>query len=225
MIKKIFTIIIILFGFFVIFKMYNFYTRFVQENQILKKVISRLEADSRIAEVLVTEVKYDEDTGKNFTTIKFLEYGADNEPLKPRYFTFSGNIIQFQTLVIRFKDFYVRKQDDLRGKSAYLFWKVFMLDGPDTQEYIITHTNTVPTGYMVADEASEFERRLWRKFWTYALDPQEASKMGIKNAQIEAPGTAFVPGTFYTIKIEHDGGIRIDAYPLPKILRGEMIPN
>jgi hypothetical protein len=35
--------------------------------------------------------------------------------------------------------------------------------------------------------------------------------MGIKNAQIEAPGTKFVPGLIYTIKIEHDGGLRIDA--------------
>ncbi len=32
----------------------------------------------------------------------------------------------------------------------------------------------------------------------------------IKNAQIEAPGTMFVPGNLYTIKIEHDGGLRIE---------------
>ena len=41
--------------------------------------------------------------------------------------------------------------------------------------------------------------------------------------QIEAPGTMFVPGTLYTLKIEHDGGIRIDATPLSPILRGERI--
>ena len=57
----------------------------------------------------------------------------------------------------------------------------------------------------------------------FALDRAAAKKMGIKNAQIEAPGTVFIPGTLYTIKIEHDGGLRIDAQPLPEILKGETI--
>jgi hypothetical protein len=35
----------------------------------------------------------------------------------------------------------------------------------------------------------------------------------------------FVPGTLYTIKIEHDGGMRIDTQSLPVILRGERIPE
>jgi hypothetical protein len=48
--------------------------------------------------------------------------------------------------------------------------------------------------------------------------------VGIKNAQIEAPGTVFIPGMLYTIKIEHDGGMRIDAAKLPEVLRGEKIP-
>jgi hypothetical protein len=29
----------------------------------------------------------------------------------------------------------------------------------------------------------------------------------------------------YTIKIENDGGMRIDASPLPQILKGERIPR
>jgi hypothetical protein len=44
----------------------------------------------------------------------------------------------------------------------------------------------------------------------------------VKNAQIEAPGSIFVPGTIYTIKIEYDGGLRIDAKPIPEILKGEL---
>ena len=204
--------------------MYQWYVRNLQENQILREVVKRLEADSRIAEVLVTDVHYDEALRKNFTTIKFLEYDSAQQPLAPRYFTFNGNIIQFQTLVIRFDDLYVRKKDVLRGRSAYLFWKVFMLDGPNTEEYVITRVNSVPEGYSVSGGSSAFEQELWEKFWAYALEPEKAKTMGIKNAQIEAPGTAFVPGTLYAIKIEHDGGIRIDAQPLPVILRGEKIP-
>jgi hypothetical protein len=198
--------------------------KYLGENKVLKQVIARLEADSRIAEVLVTNVHFDERTGKEWTTIKFLEYSTDGAVLPSKYFTFSGNIIQFQSLVIRFDDSYIIRNDPLRGKSAYLFWKVFMLDSANTQEFEITKAELVPDGYKIGSVNHPFEEKLWQKFWKYALDPAQARKMGIKNAQIEAPGTMFIPGTLYTIKIEHDGGMRIDTRSLPAILRGERIP-
>jgi len=99
-----------------------------------------------------------------------------------------------------------------------------MLDGAKTQEYDITKINEVPQGYKLEDEENPVEAKFWSRFWEYALDPQRAKLRGIKSAQIEAPGTMFIPGNLYTIKIEHDGGLRIDAVPLSKILRGEKIP-
>jgi hypothetical protein len=197
--------------------------RTARENRILKQVIKRLEADSRIAEVLVTDVAFDERTSRGSTTIKFLEYDSEGQPMEPRYFTFRGNIIQFQSLVIRFDDAFVAKNDPLRGKSIYLFWKVFMLDGPRTQEFEIGKVDQVPQGYQCEKGRHPFEEALWRRFWAYALNADIAKKGGVKNAQIEAPGTLFVPGTLYTIKIEHDGGMRIDAKALPAILKGERI--
>ena len=204
---------------------YQFVFRYINENKVLKEVILRLEADSRIAEVLVTGVSYDETTGKKFTRIKLLEYDTKDRPMEPKYFTFPGNVIQFQSLVIRFDDLYIRNRDLLKGRSAYIFWKVFMLEGENTVEYEITKLNEIPQGYKIDNISSAFEERLWRRFWDYALDQKEAKKMGIKNAQIEAPGTMFIPGTLYTIKIEHDGGMRIDVEPLPEILKGEQIPK
>ena len=205
--------------------LYQFIIGYINENKILKQVISRLEAESRIAEVLVTEVRQDQETLKTLTTIKFLEYDSKERPLEPKYFTFKGNIIQFQSLVIRFNDIYIRNNDSLRNRSAYIFWKVFMLDGANTEEFEITKLNQIPQGYKLDGINSSFERKLWSNFWTYALDPKESKKIGIKNAQIEAPGTMFIPGTLYTLKIEHDGGIKIDSQPIPEILKGEHIPK
>jgi hypothetical protein len=216
-------ILIIALCILIAFGIYKLSLKYLHENAILKQVISRLEADSRIAEILVTGVNYDENAKKTYTTIKFLEYDAKGRALEPRYFTFSGNIIQFQSLVIRFDDMYIRGQDRLRGKSAYLFWKVFMLDGKNTQEYVISKASEIPRGYKLDDQRDPFEERLWREFWGYALDPQSAKTAGIKNAQIEAPGTMFIPGIIYTVKIEHDGGLRIDSSPLSPILQGEKI--
>jgi len=202
---------------------FNYYTKRNNENKILKEVVSRLEADSRVAEVLVTGINYDETTKKVNTTIKFLEFDTNGKPLSPRYFTFSGNIIQIQSLVVRFDDLLIRKGDKLKGKSAYLFWKIFMLNGEKTQEYEITKLDSIPEGYKIGNIDNPFEEKLWGAFWKYALDSKEAENTGIKNAQIEAPGTMFIPGVLYSVKIEHDGGMRIDSSPLPDILKGEYI--
>jgi hypothetical protein len=193
------------------------------ENRLLKKVIERLTADSRVAEVIVSDVKHDLKNKKTYTTIKFLEYDTKLNPLEPKYFTFSGNIIQFQSMVIRFDDFYVKRGHPLKGKSAYLFMKAFMLTDKGAETFEITKTNEIPSGYEVADVKNSFEEKLWKKFWEYALDPEKAGKVGIKNAQIEAPGTKFIPGMIYTIKIEHDGGLRIDAKRVNPILKNEKI--
>lgn len=204
---------------------YNSANSYFSQNKILKEIIVRLEKSSRVAEVLVTGVNYDEKTNQTLTTIKFLEYDVDDKPLEPKYFTFSGNIIQFQSLVIRFDDIHIRNKDKLRGKSAFLFWKVFLLDGKNTQEYIITKTNAIPQGYKLNKGDNPFEQKIWEEFWVYALNPKAGSISGIKNAQIEAPGAMFMPGQLYTISIEHDGGLRIDATRIPSILRGEKIPQ
>ncbi|RKY31322.1 MAG: hypothetical protein DRP74_05125 [Candidatus Omnitrophota bacterium] len=197
--------------------------KFYQEKRLLEKIIERLLADSRTAEAMVSSVKQDPESEKTLTTIKFLEYDTKLKPLPVKYFTFSGNILQFQSLVIRFDDFYIKKSHPLKGKSAYIFMKVFALSDKGAEVFEINKVNEIPSGYRVNEARNNFEKKLWEKFWDYALNPKEAKRVGIKNAQIEAPGTKFIPGILYTIKIEHDGGMRIDAKKLPEILRGERI--
>jgi hypothetical protein len=197
--------------------------RWFEENRVLRQVIERLTADSRVAEVLVTKSEFDETTRKINTTIKFLEYDSKGKPLPPKYFTFQGNLIQFQSLVIRFEDKFVKIADRLRGKSVYLFMKAFVLDGPETQVFEITPVQEIPGGYKIPGRDSEFETKLWSEFWKCVFDPKTRELEGVKSAQIEAPGSMFLPGTIYTLKIEHDGGLRIDTQPVPEILKGESV--
>ena len=193
--------------------------KFISEYLMMRNIVRNLKAESRIAEALVVESKLDEFTRKYTTTIKFLEYDVKGKPMKAKYFTFKGNLIQFQTLVVRFDDKYVEQGHRLKGKSIYLFLKAFYLDGARTQEFEITPMKEIPEGYRVGDPPNYFEKQVWSKFWQYVLDPQMRQRTGIKNAQIEAPGSVFVPGTIYTLMIEHDGGIRIDTRPIPEILK------
>jgi len=195
----------------------------LNRERVYQQMLDRLQAESRAAEVLVTAVSYDENTKKNMTTIKFVEQDATGQDMAPQYFTFSGNLIQFQSLVVRFEDKFVAVGDRFRGKSVYLFWKVFMLDGNQTQEFPITKVDEIPGGYKVPGRTTGFENRFWHDFWQYAFDEAKAQNAGIKSVQIEAPGSIFIPGYLYTIHIEHDGGLRIDAKPVDPILRGEKI--
>lgn len=205
------------------FQAYRFYGHWVLEKKILKEIIARLEGESRIAEAIVTDVAKDPESSGEITTLKFLEYDGQGQALTPKIFRFHGNLIQFQSLVVRFADQYIRYGDRLKGKSAYVFWKAFVLDGPNTEEFDINRFEEIPEGYKIGDAPTAFEKEFWQNFWRLALDPKYARKQGVKNAQIEAPGTRFIPGMVYTLKIEHDGGIRIDASPIPEILKGEVI--
>jgi len=61
----------------------HYYRMAARENAVLKKMVSRLEADTRVAEVLVTGVNFVEKEQKTYTTIKFLEYDADGNSMPP----------------------------------------------------------------------------------------------------------------------------------------------
>ena len=197
----------------------------LNRDHVYQQMLDRLQAESRAAQVLVTSVNYDEATHRNMTTVKFVEYDSTGHPLPPQYFTFSGNLIQFQSLVVRFENKFVAAGDFFKGRSVYLFWKAFMLDGSRTQEFPITQVNEIPGGYKIPGKASGFENRFWKDFWRYAFDEVKAKNAGVKSVQIEAPGAVFIPGYLYTIHIEHDGGLRIEAKPVEPILRGEKILN
>ena len=226
----------ILFILAVLFFIYGF--KFVTEFLTFRKIIQNLKAESRLAEALVVESSLDEYSRKYTTTIKFLEYDVHGKPLKPKYFTFKGNLVQFQTLVVRFDDKYIEQGHRMKGKSIALFLKAFVLDGADTQECVITPVTeipapggkkavspetAVPEGYKVGNPPNYFEREIWAKFWRYALDPEKRRSIGIKNAQVEAPGQVFVPGTIYTLTLENDGGVRIDTRPIPDILKEDKV--
>lgn len=194
---------------------YKFFTEYLT----FKNIVKNLKAETRVAEALVMESSIDELSRQYTTVIKFLEYDVNGKPLKAKYFTFKGNLIQFQTLVVRFDDRYIEEGHRMKGKSIHLFLKAFVLDGKNTQEFEITPVGVVPDGYKTTDSPSRFEQDIWKKFWKYALDPKSRERVGIKNAQVEAPGQVFVPGTIYTLILENDGGLRIDTRPIPEILK------
>ncbi len=202
------------------------YYQMEREAEILQGIIERLTAEARVADVWVEEITKDEAGGAEYLKLKILQYDVDGKPLQPVYCTFSlNNVIHFEALVIRLNDEVVKGGE---GKSIHLFRRAFALDdnGNTYEACVLNKPDEVPDGYRLAGgdpRAREIERRHWRSFWKYALDEERRQAAGVKNAQIEAPATRFVPDKIYQLRLEADGGLYIKASPVPEILKGEHV--
>ncbi len=195
-----------------------------REVEVLKQIVSRLTAEERVAEVAVQDITEDPEGRMRKIHLKIVEIACGSQPLEPVYCDFSVNdVIHFEALVIRLNDDLIM---DGEGKSIHLFRRAFALDddGNTYESCVINRPREVPGGYKLDTtdpEALEVERRYWSKFWDYALDEKQRKRAGVKTAQIEAPATRFVKDKYYRIYLEHDGGLRIEAKPVPEVLKGE----
>lgn len=202
------------------------YYQGLREMDVLRAMIGKLTAEDRVAEVWVKEYQKDDSGRPVKITLKILEQDGDGKPLPPVLCTFSLNdIIHFEALVIRLNDEIVMHGE---GKSIYLFRRAYALQeqGNIYESCDINPPMEVPKGYALGSshrDVSEVEQKYWRSFWSYALDPTLRAEAGVKNAQIEAPATRFVEDVIYRIVLEHNGGLRIEANPIPEILKGEKV--
>ncbi len=198
-----------------------------REVEVLKTMIGRLTAEDRVADVWVEDYQRAQDGSPRKIRLKILRYGPGKKPLDPVHCDFSVNdVIHFEALVIRLNDELIMEGE---GKSIHFFTRAFALDdhGNTYESCDINRPMEVPGGYRISAAAGGYtgriESRLWKSFWEYALDESRRRKDGVKNAQIEAPATRFVPDKIYRLILEHDGGLRIQARPVPEILKGENV--
>jgi hypothetical protein len=195
-----------------------------QEVEVLKQIVSRLTAEERVAEVAVQDITEDAEGRMQKIRLKIVEIASGNQTLQPVYCDFSLNdVVHFEALVIRLNDELIM---DGEGKSIHLFRRAFALDddGKTYESCVINRPREIPGGYKLDSndpKVLEVERLYWSKFWDYALDEKQRKRAGVKTAQIEAPATRFVKDKYYRIYLEHDGGLRIEAKPVPEVLKGE----
>lgn len=178
----------------------------------LQEVIDRLQSERRIAEVVVLK----QDEARTKTTFRFREVRPDGTPIHERDLTIDGDVAYFDALVIKFDHRYVERGDLLRGRSLYLFQRIFGEHQEPAQGFRIDEE--VPAPYRLRPIPSEFERELWSEFWTYALEPERARAKGIRVVQGEAVRTKLRPDRIYRLTIEAAGGINIAVEKLPGAL-------
>jgi hypothetical protein len=178
-----------------------------------RKVSLMLRTHSRKADILVTEVSFDENEKKLRTAVRFTEYNAVGKPMESRVFYFNGNVVQVQSLMIKLNNLDMENADYFRNKNAYLFWKAFLPNGRETKQIELTNINTVPEAYKTKTLSETDEEKIWKALWDYALDSKNANNIVVKNVKIDAPGVVFIPGTVYTVKIRQDGSLKVETFP------------
>jgi hypothetical protein len=176
----------------------------------LQEVIKRLNAEKRVAQLVVKE-RVTEDDGRVRTSFDFLEWDREGKPLPPVSGTAFGSETYVEGLVIKFENEYVEKGDALKGSTIVLFRRIFgSAQAPDLGCPIDSGAEGgVPNIYRVSGKPSPFEADLWKRFWYYAEHPEEAEKLGVRVAQIEAVGGRLVPGAVYNVSVEAKGGMNL----------------
>lgn len=183
--------------------------------KVPRTVASKLRVHTRKADILITGVNYDEKLKKTKSTIKFIEYGTSGKALEPVHFDFDGNVIQIQSLVMKFENPNFKDSESFRGRSAYIFWKIYLPEGKLTKKIELTKINSVPLAYKLGIEENPDEEAIWKNLWEHVLSPEKPDNIIIKNLQIKAPDKIFIPGTIYEVTLKNDGNMKLNASFLP----------
>ena len=189
-----------------------------QKAEQLTQVVRRLQAERRVADIIVTD--QEADAGVLKTTLLFVEYGRDGTALPARRFTVEGNVAHIDALVVKFDRDFIQKDDPLRGHSVALFTRLYGESQPPDKAFPIDTPDQVPDLYRGADPyVPEFERGLWADFWKLANDESYRQARGVRVAQGEGVWVPFKPDKLYTLTLEADGGLNITSAPLKGIYR------
>jgi hypothetical protein len=178
----------------------------------LETRLTLLKVDHRVARIEVTGQAPDpEDPERVLTTVRFIEYDRDGEPLGPgQEITLAGKKLYLETLVIKFEDDYVEAGEFLRGTSLCLFRRMFSEEVAPRDGEEIDDTGSHPYAYNGGDgEDERFHAELWERFWDYANSPEAAAAKGVRAIHGEAPFVEARPGRSYRVELRASAGLSI----------------
>lgn len=192
--------------------------RLEAEKKQLEEIVSRLTGERRVAEMLVVDQQVVD--GVKVSTLVFVEYGRDGQPLPPRTVVVHGETAHVDAMVIKFDDELVKQGDPLRGVSIALFTRIYGDATPPEQAMPIDPPGEIPAIYRGADpRVTEFEMQLWRDFWTLAYDESARKARGVRALVGQGIWEPVRPEVVYTLTLENDGGLSIRREPVRAVFR------
>jgi hypothetical protein len=189
------------------------------EKRQLEQVVTRLSTEKRVADILVSRQEKDA-TGKLQTTLLFVEYDKQGNPLPGKSFTIEGNTAHIDAMVVKFDRGLVAQDDPIRGHSIALFTKIYGENQTPAQAMMIDTPGKIPDIYRGTDpRISEFEMSLWTDFWKLYEDESYRKSKGVRALGGHGVWGPFQSDRLYSITIESDGGLNMTSEPLKGIYR------
>jgi hypothetical protein len=142
-----------------------------------------------------------------------------------RVFRIASDVIYFDALLIKFEEQYDGESDLLRSKSLVLFRRIFGESQTPEDGFAIDPERRIPDVYRAANAPSDYEQRLWDRFWSYATDPAAAQEAGVRVAQGEAVYNRFEKGQFWVLTLENDGGLNLLRHDIPAVVAEHLLTS
>ena len=182
------------------------------ENKVLKQAIENLTVEDQIGYAKV--VRQTDETGKLFTTLKFVET-ARNDPLDIVFeseFILEGDVVHFDALIVKFTDEFVR---DGKGRSLYLWRRVYGEHMAPNDGFPIEVHGREPERYrgLLAGLSVKERELFWSEIWDLAHNKQRLREYGIEAVFGTAVYSELRPGLIYIFKVSATGQVYPEIIP------------
>jgi hypothetical protein len=190
----------------------------------LEEIVERLAIERRVAEVVVTDQQVRE--GRLHSRLLLVERDRNGKPMTPRAVDVVGEQVHIDALVIRFPVEATRANDPLRGHAILLLDKIYGDAQPPADAQRIDVVGRVPQVYREASpRVSEFEQRLWTKFWSLATDESQRRAEGVDVAHGVGVFQKLRVDRKYTITLRPDGNVTLRDEAVPELFRRALQPG
>lgn len=177
-----------------------------QERQRLQAYARRLSASRRVAQVDVVRQRVD-DQGRIVSTLLWQEIGPDGTLGTPLAVEVIGELVYFESLVIKFELRFVGEGDPERGASLAMFRRIF--GDCQAPESVLELDRSARPPYDSLQASAALHDQLWKRFWELVDDPELAAEYGVRVAQCEAPAVPLHAGQVWELALDAAGGINL----------------
>jgi len=180
-----------------------------QDKQRLEAYLKILKHIDRRARVEVLQQAKDQQ-GNLQTTIRFTEVDDTGKPINlSRELTLPGQVVYFDTLVIKFDDHFIEQGDPFKGQALMLFRRIFSSTMRAEDGFVVDIEGQAPEVYAERQAPNSFEKELWKRFWELANDEKLAKERGVRAIHGDAPYMRLEPNRVYEVCLRSTGEVII----------------
>jgi hypothetical protein len=182
-----------------------------KDEQIAKLETARrlLKVDHRLAQLNILDQANDEN-GEVVNTVQFIELNPEGVAMsEPRVFRVKGDMIYVDGLSVTFQDKFVEEADLERGTSLFSFTRIFTDKQNPKDGFPLDEVNSRPLAYGKGGQISDFEKNIWKNFWSIANDKEKSGELGIANIHGSAVSIKPMKGNSYTIELRASAGPKL----------------